>query len=333
MPVPRLPLVLLTALALAGCAAAPRAGAGPARTVDDCGRQVRVEKPPQRAVALNQGSAEILLSLGLGDRMVGTATWTDPVLPQLAADNARVPRLAENNPSFERVLDTDPDFVSASFVATLGTGGVATPERFEQLGVPAYVSPADCLKDNSGDGDGARTAPLTMDAIYTEIRDLAKLFDVEDRGERLVADLTARMHAATAGIDASHVRLMYWFANSESPYLAGCCGAPGIITTALGAQNVFADTHAEWPQINWETVAERDPDVIVLGDLTRRSQTAETGAAKIAFLESNPVTRNLTAVRNKRYVLLSGQALNPTIRTVDGVAQVAQALRTFGLAG
>lgn len=332
--------VLLLALALpaSGCGAgtaddAPAGAAGAARTVHDCGHDVRVAAPPRRAVSLNQGTTEILLSLGLADRMAGTATWTDPVMKGLEKANAGVPRLADDMPSLETVLGAEPDFVAASFASTLGTGGVATRERFAELGVPAYLSPSDCAgKDNSGDGDGVRTEPLTMDTVYGEVRDLARLFGVERRGERLVADLKSRVDRATSGIDASGVTLMYWFANSTSPYLAGCCGAPGVITRAVGARNAMDDTHQEWPQVGWETVADRDPDVLVLGDLTRKSQTAETAAKKIEFLESDPVTRNMTAVREKRYVLLSGQAMNPTIRTVEGVEQVAAALREFGLA-
>ena len=126
---------------------------------------------------------------------------------------------------------------------------------------------------------------------------------------------------------------MYWFANSESPYLAGCCGAPGLISSALGVENVFDDTTQEWPQINWEVVAERDPDVIVLGDLTRKSQTAETAAAKIAYLESNPVTREMTAVREKRFIAVTGAEMNPSLRTVYGVETVAAGLDDLGLAG
>ncbi|MFI9012099.1 ABC transporter substrate-binding protein [Actinosynnema sp. NPDC053489] len=330
----RLPLLIAaTALALSACGA-PTTAADPDRGVENCGRAVRVAGPPERAVALNQGSAEVMLALGLADRMVGTATWTDPVLPELAEANAKVPRLAENKPSLERVLEAEPDFVAASFESVLGTGGVATRDRFEQLGVTTYVSPTDCgAKDNSGDGDGVRSAPLTMDDVYREIRDLATLFAVPDRGERLVADLRRRMAVATGGLDASGTSILYWFANSESPYLAGCCGAPGVITNALGARNAFDDTREEWPQVNWETVAERDPDVLVLGDLTRKSQTAESAQAKIAFLESDPVTSRMTAVREKRYVALSGQALNPTMRTVEGVEKVAEALRRFGPLG
>ncbi|MEU1433893.1 ABC transporter substrate-binding protein [Streptomyces sp. NPDC005775] len=314
--------------------AEPTAADGYPVTLKNCGRTVTVEAAPRRAVPVDQGSAEILLSLGLADRIAATATWTDPVLKGLEKANAGVPRISDNRPSSEKVLDQEPDFVSASFESTLAKGGVAPREQFERLGVPTYVSPADCTaKDNSKDGDGVRTGALTMDSVYTEVREMAKVFGVPERGEKLVAVLRARIRKATGGMDASGASLMYWFANSEAPYLAGCCGAPGIITRELGARNAFDDTHEEWPQINWETVADRNPDVLVIGDLTRKSQTAESAAKKIAFLESDPVTKNMDAVRHKRYVLLSGQAMNPTIRTVEGVERVAAGLRTFGLAG
>ncbi|MEV7404379.1 ABC transporter substrate-binding protein [Streptomyces sp. NPDC091267] len=334
-------LLTVGLLVLTGCgggthhSAARSAGAdGYPVTLKNCGRTVTVDAAPARAVPVDQGSTEILLSLGLADRLAATATWTDPVLKGLEKANARVPRISDNRPSSEKVLDREPDFVSASFESTLAKGGVAPREQFEKLGVPTYVSPADCTaKDNSKDGDGVRTGALAMDSVYREVRDLAEVFGVPGRGERLVAGLRARVRKATDGTDASGTTLMYWFANSESPYLAGCCGAPGIITRALGARNVFDDTHEEWPQINWETVADRDPDVLVIGDLTRKSQTAESAAKKIAFLESNPATKNMDAVRHKRYVLLSGQAMNPSIRTVEGVERVAAGLRTFGLAG
>ncbi|MFF2702486.1 ABC transporter substrate-binding protein [Streptomyces cyaneofuscatus] len=303
-------------------------------TLKNCGRTVTVKAPPQRAVSVDQGSTEILLSLGLADRLAGTATWSDPVMKGLEKANKGVERISENRPSSEKVLDKEPDFLSASFASTLAKGGVAPREQFEKLGVPTYISPADCTgKDNSGGGDGARTAPLTMDSVYTEVRELSQVFGVPERGDALVKKLQARVAKATDGIDGSKASLLYWFSDSKAPYLAGCCGAPGVITRALGAKNVFDDTHDEWPQISWETVADRNPDVLVIGDLSRTMQTAESAEKKIEFLESNPVTRTMDAVKNRRYVLLSGQAMNPTIRTVEGLERVAAGLRDFGLAG
>jgi len=332
----------VAALTVTGCSSGDEATAEPEQgtatsayplTVENCGRTLTIDAPPQRAVSLNQGSTEILLSLGLADRMVGTATWTDPVRENLAADNETVPRLADNKPSFEVVLDTEPDFVSASFGGTLGPGGVAEPAQFEQLGVPAYLSPTDCdgKDDNSVNADGNRTEPLTMDAVYKEIRDLAAIFDVRERGEQFVAELEQRYEDASGQVNANGVSLAYWFADIETPYVAGCCGSSGIITDSVGAKNVFDDTTNEWPQVSWESILDRDPTALVLADLSRRSITGDALDSKIEFLESNPVTQRLSAVQNQRYIVVNGADMNPSIRTIDGIEKVADALREWNL--
>ena len=330
----------VSVLAVAGCSSPPPTAAVSVTnadyplTIENCGREVTVDAPPQRAVSLNQSSTEILLSLGLADRMVGTATWTDPVRSNLESENSTVPRLADNKPSLEVVLDTEPDFVSASFSGTLGPGGVADRDQFEQLGVPNYLSPTDCdgKTDDSVNSDGARTTPLEIDTVYREIRDLAAIFDVRDRGERFVAQLQDRFSQASGAVDASGVRLAYWFADTDTPYMAGCCGSSGIITDSVGADNIYADTTDEWPQVNWESVADRNPTALVLADLSRRSIAGDALGSKIEFLESNPVTSRLTAVEDKRYIVVNGADLNPSIRTIDGVEKVAAALQNWGLA-
>lgn len=335
----RLLLGAVSAALLAGCGSsagadgtdAPASAEGFPVTIENCGREVVVEQRPERIVSLNQGSTEILLSLGLADRVVGAAGWTDPILPDLEEANASVERLADQAPSYEDVLATEPDLVTASFTGTLGPGGVTTPEQLAQLDVPAYLSAAECDKSEAGNTDGPREGTLELETILQEVTELAAITGVPEQGEELVGDLRARFDAA-ADLDASGVSALFWFANAESPYMAGCCGGPGIVTRALGLDNVFDDTNDEWPQIGWETVADRDPDVIVLGDLTRRSQTAESAEAKIRFLETNPVTREMTAVREGRYISLAGAELNPSIRIVDALEAVADGLRRHGLA-
>ena len=320
-------------LTLAGCgqsgieADRPDVTPGFPLTVHNCGRDVVIDAPPQRAVSLNQGSTEILLSLGLADRMVGTATWTDPVRANLAEANATVPRLAVDKPALETVLDAQPDFVSASFSGTLGPGGVADRDQFEALGVPSYLAPSDCVGKVSVNSDGVRTEPLKMDAIYDEIRDLARIFDVSERGEALIGELQQRMETNRISADTD---LAFWFSDIRAPYFGGCCGAPGVITDTVGARNIFVDTTEEWPQVSWEVIADRDPDVLVLADLSRRTIDGDALAAKIAFLESNPVTSRLTAVQAKQYVVVNGADLNPSIRTVDGAEKLADGLRRLG---
>lgn len=337
-PLGRVAVAALAACALAGCGASePVTTSGPAAggegvttyplTIDNCGRSQTFDAAPARVVSLDQGSTEILLSLGLADRMVGTASWTDPVRENLAEANARVPRLADNAPSYEAVLGTDPDLVTASFGRHFkDEGGVAPRDRFAEIGIGTYLSPTDCEDGRSINGGGKRTRPLTIDSLYEEITELAAIFDVPSRGTALVEDLKARTAAAGGRANASGTTLAFWFADTRSPYVAGGTGSADLLARTVGARNVFADVADEWPATTWEAVADRNPSVLVLGDLARNRFPGDRLGDKEAFLASDPVTASMTAVREKRYVPLHGAEMNPSIRLVDGVEKLAAAL-------
>lgn len=326
-----------TVALLVGCGSADDAAVGPPVdgypvSLENCGETVTVDAPPQRIVSLNQGTTEALLSLGLADRMAGTATWTNPILPSLAAENAKVTRIADDWPSFESVLAAEPDLVTASFTSTFGKGGTAPRSRFTELGVPTYLAPSDCVGKRSDSGsDGSRTSDFTMDLVYQEITQLGELTDTADKAAEVVAGLKQRVQAAAESTHADGTTVLFWFSDAQSPYIAGCCGAPGVIARELGLKNVFDDTRDEWPQIGWEEVANRNPQVLVIGDLTRDIQSGESAQKKIAFLESNPVTREMDAVKNKRYIIATGAEMNPSLRTAYGVENVADGLKKLGL--
>ncbi|KAA0592237.1 ABC transporter substrate-binding protein [Azospirillum lipoferum] len=313
--------------------------AGYPLTVQNCGMSVTFGKAPARVVAIGQSTTEILLSLGLADRIAGTAVWVGPVLKPFEAQNARIKRLADNDPSFESVVQQEPDLVAAQFEWHIGSNGsVGKREQFAQLGIPTYISPADCVeKDNSGGGDGLRKQMFTMDLVYQEIRDLARIFGVDDRGEALVAALRTREAAAIASVaggDAKGVPVVFWFSSKEvrgDAFVAGRNGAPAYIVKALGARNVVT-TEEEWPLASWERIAAADPAVIVIATMDRRRYAADDPAVKLAFLESDPVTGKLEAVRKKRFVLMDAQSMNPTIRTIDGIEALANGIKAFGLA-
>jgi iron complex transport system substrate-binding protein len=342
LPAPRplghIAVAALAACALVGCGASePVVAPGPTTggegvttyplTIDNCGRSQTFDAVPARVASLDQGSTEILLSLGLADRVVGTASWTDPVRENLAEANARVPRLADNAPSYEAVLGTDPDLVTASFGRHFkDEGGVAPRDRFAETAIETYLSPTDCEDGRSINAGGKRTRPLTIDSLYQEITELAMIFDVPSRGAALVEDLKTRTAAAAARANASGTTLAFWFADTRSPYIAGGTGAPDLLARIVGARNVFSDVADDFPATTWEAVADRNPSVLVLGDLTRDRFPGDRLGDKEAFLASDPVTASMTAVREKRYVPLHGAEMNPSIRLVDGVEKVASSL-------
>jgi iron complex transport system substrate-binding protein len=307
-------------------------------TINSCGQEITFNQAPARTVSVGQSTTEVLYLLGVADRVVGTALWIGPVLKGYEEANAKVERLADNDPSFEAVVGKRPDLVTTQFQWQIGPEGVVgTPAQFAELGIPVYTSPADCVgKDNSGGGDGVRNTGFTMELIYQEIRDLAKIFNVQDRGEEVVADLKKREDAARAKIATANGKLsaVFWFSSAEldiDPYVAGRNGAPGYIMSALGLKNVI-ESDEEWPTVGWETIAKANPTVIVAGKMDRRRFPADDIAVKRKFLETDPVASIMPAVRQGDVFDMDAQAMNPTIRTIEGIETLAEAISAAGLA-
>ena len=304
--------------------------------LENCGRSLTFDAAPERAVTIGQGSTEILLSLGLGPKIVGTATWLAPLPPELAEEGATLPRLADNVPGFEAVLNTRPDFVAAQWINDIGPeqSRVGTFAQFADFDLATYVSPAECAKSevSTGSGDGARDEDWSIALLEQEIAELAAIFGVPDRGTALIEENTARIEEATAEAGALRdrdVTVLYWFSSPEidgEAYVAGQHGAPGWISGITGVRNVVTSAE-EWPLVGWETIAGLDPDVIVLGTMDRRNLPGDDVAAKRAFLETDPVASQLRAVRNGHLVEMDAHSMNPTLRAVNGVETLAKALR------
>ena len=104
-----LPIVLLASAALAGCAATPAAApppsAGSPVTGDNCGPSVTFDAAPERVITIKSTSTEMLLALGLGDRIVGTAFQDGPVPEEWAADAASLTSISDKVPAGSQVVE------------------------------------------------------------------------------------------------------------------------------------------------------------------------------------------------------------------------------------
>lgn len=306
-------------------------------TIKNCGRDITFNAAPKRVATVGQNSTEILYALGLADRVVGTSLWFGPVPDAYKAANDKIAVIAQNIPSFEGIIAKKPDLVASQFEWQIGPAGtVASYEQFSELNVPVYTAPADCAKDNEDGGDGVRKGMFDIAMVYQEVADLATIFDVQDKGNELIANLKAREAAAKnkiAGME-SNVSAVFWFSSADlqlDPYVAGKLGPAAWIAQTLGVKNVI-DSAEEWPTVGWETIAKAQPSVIVLGEMSRRRFPADDWQVKMDYLKSDPVTQLIPAVKANHLPVIDVQTMNAGIRTIDGVEKLADALVEYGLA-
>lgn len=321
---------LLAGLGLTGLAQA--AATHYPLTVDNCGKPQTFAQAPQRTVTIGQASTELLYALGLGDKLAATSLWFNNVLPEYQLQNAKVPRLADNEPSFEAVVGKRPQLVTVQFEWMVGAQGVVgTREQFDELGIPTYLLPSDCEgKDNLVGADGTRLQAFQVDTIYKSVSQLGAIFDVQDRGTALNAELRGRLDSARAqlaGKDLSATSALFWFSSADlriDPYVAGRQGVADFMLRTLGVRNVV-ESSEEWPTVGWETLAKANPTWLIIARMDRRRYPADDYRKKLAFLRSDPVTRNMDAVKHDRIIILDADAMQAGIRLFSGVQTLAAA--------
>ncbi|MFI9488982.1 putative F420-0 ABC transporter substrate-binding protein [Promicromonospora sp. NPDC052451] len=309
------------ALALAACsataadepdAAASASGAFPV-TLDNCGFETTVEAPPERVVTIKSSTTEMLLALGLGDRIVGSAFLDGPVPDSLETVPAVEEPFADEAPGSEATLALEPDLVYAGWESNLSAETAGDRTTLAGLGVATYVSPAACK------AEGYMPDPLTFDTVFDEIAEVGTLFDAEEAAAALVEEQRAALDAIEP--DDRGLTALWWSSGDDTPYVGAGIGAPQMIMEAAGLTNVAADVHDTWTSLGWESIVEADPDVVVLVDAAWNPADA-----KIEALESNPATREMTAVKEERYVVVPFPATEAGVRNVDAVASVVDQL-------
>lgn len=307
-------------------------------TLQNCGETVTFEKAPELAVTVGQSATEILYALGLGDKVKGTAVWANEIQEEFREINAKVDRIADGDPSFEAIVGKRPGLVAIQWEYTIGPQGtVGTRGQFHDIGIPTYVLPVDCAdKDNSIGSDGTRFAPLETENILAGVRELAQIFDVQDKGEAVIADLKAREARAIQKARAARsegASAVFWYSSSDKaidPFVAGAKGAPGFMLEQLGIRNVI-ESEEDWPIVGWETIARADPTFIVVARMARRKYVADDVEKKIEFLKTDPVTSQMSAVKENRIVTMDAHAMDPTMGTFGGLEILADAVENAKL--
>jgi iron complex transport system substrate-binding protein len=286
-------------------------------TLDNCGFEVTLGAAPQRVVTIKSTATEMLLALGLGDRIVGVGFQDGPAPEPWTAAAAALPVLSDKLPSQEVVLEAEPDFIYGGWESNFAADGVGERPTLGELGVVGYVSPAACRS--------IKPAKLAFDDVFDQIGEMGTIFDVAPAAEGLIAEQRAALAAVTA--DTRGLTALWYSSGTKAPYVGAGSGAPQMMLEALGLDNIMDDVDDGWVAASWEAVVDANPDVIVLVDATWNSADQ-----KKKLLAENPITSKLDAVINQRYLVIPFPASEAGIRNVGATADMAAQLSGLSFA-
>lgn len=316
-----------TALVLTGCAGpADNAAKGESVTVESCGEKLSFASTPERVVTMDQSTTENLLELGLAERMTGTSNLKTKIAPKYAKDYEKIDVLSKDVLTAEQVREAAPDLLVSPFLSHFTPDRAGTRAELAELGLPSYVSAVDCPDEY----DAELTA---FDRLFTDYTNYGEIFGVEKRAEELVDEQQAVLDEAAKTAekltDKPKIAWIYSIYDGK-PYVAGNDSMPSEMSRIAGAANVFDDVDEVWPEVTWEDVVERDPDILVIGDLSERGQPGDSAEDKLEQMRDDPAVSQLTAMKQDHVIEVPGIEMDPSVRTIDTLELFVAGLTDLG---
>lgn len=195
----------------------------------------------ERVVSLAPSLSEIVVELGAADLLVGVL------------DGGERPEALVNVPSvgkygqldMERLLSLKPDLI----LLWPGSVGPAQREQLQRLNIPVFVA-----------------EPHSLEQLTTQVQTIAEQLGRAEAGRQLAVQLRQRLAELRQRYQRAEPLRVFYQVWDQPLYTVG---GGQIISDALnvcGARNVFDDLKLPAPQVSIESVLQRDPEMILVGD-------------------------------------------------------------------
>lgn len=304
-------IILATAmvLALAACGQkdsgpdVPTQGATGIAVTDMAGREIILDQPADRIVALTAADCEILYSIGAGDTLVGRGEFCD--WPTEVLEVPSVESGYETN--IEQIIELEPQVVLMGTMAQ-------TEEQvnaLEEAGIKVVVSDAQ-----------------DIEGTYTAIEMIGTLMGRKDNADKVIDEMKSVFDSISQ--DADKLEGTVYFEVSPLEYGLWAAGKGTFmdeIATMMGLENIFADVDG-WGEVSEEQIIERDPDYIVT--ITMYFGEGPTPEEEIM---GRAGWEDISAVKNERILNLQNNELSrPGPRLSEGAKALYDFVTSFDLA-
>lgn len=272
------------------------------------------EKAPEKVIAVYQGSIETMIALGLEDHVLASYGLDNEVKDEWKAGFEKM-NYDETvfAPDKETVTLMEPDMILSwgSYFSDKKLGDV---DEWNAKGVGTYMN------SNTVPG-GTRT----LENEYTDILNIGKIFNVEDKAQALVDEMKAEIAdtlAAVAGQDPIRVAVVEPISGSITNYSA--TSLAGDMVLALGGELA----KPEGSDMGKEDLVACDPDVIFVVYMAYSGDDPETVmATQLSLIQDDPAFASLKAVQSGNiHLIMLGDMYAAGPRTLDGIRTLAQGM-------
>jgi len=271
-------------------------GKAPAATfIDEVGRTLEVNGPPQRIVSVAPNVTEILFALGLEDRLVGVSVYCQ--YPPAALKKEKIGGYI--NPSLEKIVALRPNLVIG-----IAEGDLKTfVDKLAGLNVPVYITnPRDALE------------------VLTSIQKIGEVTFAPEPARKISRSMEERVRGVQEKVQGQPRPRVLHILDFNPLISAGKGTFVDDLIRLAGGRNVAETATGKYPRFSMEEVLVQDPEVILLASMKSQDPMVKQRRWWERW-------KTISAVKQGRiYVLDSDLIHRPSPRMAEGLEQVARAI-------
>lgn len=274
-------------------------GTFPVTIKDSTGKDITIEKKPEKIVSLLPSITENLFALGLDKEIVGVSEYDN--YPEAATKKEKV---GSQDMNVEKILALQPD---VAFLQEYHVQNHASAvKQLEDAGITVVVP------------DGTQSS---FEDAYKVMKLLAKATGKEKEADAIIADMKEKVAAIKEKAKNVTEKKKVWVEVSPAPdiFTTGKNTFMNEMIEMVGAENVAADQDG-WVKMSEEEAVKLNPDVIITTYGYYVENPSEQVLNRKGWAEVN-------AVKNKQVFDVDSDATTrPGPRLVQGVEELGKAI-------
>lgn len=265
----------------------------PLTQTDALGKDITIEKAPERIISLIPSNTEILFGLGLDEQII--AVNDNDNYPEEALTKEKIGGVEFN---LEQIIALQPDLVLAheSNLYNFNEEAIA---QLEAIGITVFV-----VKDAK-----------TFEETYTTIEQIGRMTNTVQQADAMIASIKAGIDEIEIKVaDLEEKSVFIVVGTDPELYVAGQETFIDEMLDVLNVENAVPELG--WPQYSAEQFVASNPDAILV-----------TYESDIEAIQTNDAYSEMDAVKNDQVKLVDGDTTSRQgPRIVEGIESLAEAI-------
>ena len=261
-------------------------------TYDADGKEITqvFEKSPERIITNNLSSTEILIDLGLQDKIVGMLNPDNEVTGDYADAIAAIPHIGDKKSvSKEVVLSNNPDIIIGRNMM-FSDKSLGTIDSWNENGIPVYTQKS-----------SVSNMKQSLENVIEDIRNIGIIFNVQEKANTYADELEKKVSAVVTSDNNNSGELknaLIMCAYNDSTFGAYKSALQESILNTLGYTNVATGTS----DLTLENLVTMAPEVIIYVT-SDRNKEMDTNAVEL--MKNNSVLSDVPAIANDKIMTIS----------------------------